>query len=196
MIRARLALCGVIGLAALLVTSCDGGQNPGARTPPADPGVVTDAAPYLCDLVPEQSLRKATAVQGPLDDKWSNGPQPDDGLCLAFAAGREAPLGVHWSYKDGLDVLRRQQKLWADDSPHPLPRELGTGLAVIRPTFGADPRPNYVIALFKCGQKKAWISIDFARVVRGRDAVQDMFDFMRIAEKRFGELHKCTPRPS
>ncbi|MFP3967877.1 hypothetical protein SMC26_36650 [Actinomadura fulvescens] len=102
---------------------------------------------------------------------------------------------MDWSYNDGEKVLRRQQQNAEDKSPHRLPGDLGSGLAVVRPTAGADPRPNFVIALFKCGDERPWISIDFAPVVRGRDAVRDMVDFMRIAQKRFGQIHKCTPKP-
>ncbi|WP_242903179.1 hypothetical protein [Actinomadura terrae] len=76
---------------------------------------------------------------------------------------------------------------------HPLPADLGSGLAVINPSLGSVPRPNYVISQFLCGKRRPWMSIDFALVARGRDAVRDMMDFMRIAEKRFREIHKCTP---
>ncbi len=125
-----------------------------------------------------------------------DGPKKDNGLCLALPPKGHAPLGVEWSYQDGEKILQIQNENWAQESPHPLPAELGRGLAGVQPSGGLDGLPNYVIALFRCGKKKPWISIDFAPVVRGRDAVQDMFDFMRIAEKPFGEIHKCTPRPA
>ncbi|MQY07363.1 hypothetical protein ACRB68_54630 [Actinomadura sp. RB68] len=86
--------------------------------------------------------------------------------------------------------------MWEDNSSRKLPADLGRGLAVIRPTAGADPRPNFVIALFRCGKRQPWISIDFAPVVRGRDALTDLVGFIRIAEQRFGRLHKCAPKPS
>ncbi|MFG1850537.1 hypothetical protein ACGFJT_01745 [Actinomadura geliboluensis] len=156
---------------------------------------MSDSRPYLCDLVPERALRVVTGYSGPLTSSW-DGPQTDNGLCLASGAVDEWPLGVTWEYRNGEKTVRLQERNWADSSPHKIPAELGRGLAVVAPTAGADRRPNFVIAVFKCGEKMPWISIDFARVVRGRDAVQDMFDFMRIAEKRFGQLHKCTPRAS
>ncbi|MFD0685440.1 hypothetical protein [Actinomadura fibrosa] len=154
--------------------------------------VVKDQAPYLCDLVPESAFRLVTGLSFPVNAKW-DGPHKKDGLCLAFAAGREAPLGVTWSYDDGEKILRLQHEKWRDQNAHRLPAALGDGLAVVIPTAGGIARPNYVVALFKCGGRRPWISIDFAPVVRGRDAVRDMVDFMRIAERRFGELHKCTP---
>ncbi|MEU5876298.1 hypothetical protein [Spirillospora sp. NPDC047279] len=180
---------------AILAASCSGNSSAKPTPPTPDLRPIVDSAPYFCDLVPEGAFRRATGLTMKLSPRWS-GPQTDNGLCLAFAADREAPLGLNWSFNNGKNVIDRQQRNGEDDSPHPLPPELGTGLAVIQPTAGADPRPNYVIALFKCGKRTPWIRIDFAPVVRGRDAVEDMVAFMRIAEKRFGQIHKCTPKPA
>lgn len=174
--------------------ACDGGGS--VQSPPSSVKErVADSAPYLCELVPEHAFRAVTALSVPLTSDW-DGAQTDNGLCLAFAADQKAPLGLTWSYLNGEKTIRFQREKWADDTTRRLPPDLGEGLAVVIPTAGAIARPNYVIALFRCGKKRPWISIDFAPVVRGRDAVRDMFDFMRIAEKRFGEIHKCTPRPS
>lgn len=174
--------------------ACDAGGS--VQSPPSPvKEAVADSAPYLCELVPERAFRAVTAVSAALTSDW-DGAQTDNGLCLAFTADQKAPLGLTWSYLNGERTIRFQRKKWADDTAHKLPPDLGEGLAVVIPTAGAIARPNYVIALFGCGKKRPWISIDFAPVVRGRDAVQDMFDFMRIAEKRFGEIHQCTPRAS
>ncbi|WP_433333899.1 hypothetical protein [Spirillospora sp. CA-294931] len=154
---------------------------------------VRDVPPYLCDVIPERSFRRVTGIKTPLRTRW-DGPRTNYGLCLVHAAGSEAPLGLDWSFDDGDNVLRRQQRAWADDSPRPLPPELGQGLAATRPTAGVDARPHFVIALFRCGAKRPWISIDFARVARGRDAARDMFAFMKIAQQRFGRMHGCAPR--
>jgi len=190
--RVRFGCLLVCGMS--LGAACDGG-GPAQSPPSSVKEPVADSAPYLCELVPERAFRAVTALSEPLTSGW-DGPQTDNGLCLASAAEQKAALGLAWSYIDGEGTIRFQRKKWADNTTHRLPSELGEGLAVVIPTAGAIVRPNYVIALFRCGKKRPWISIDFAPVVRGRDAVQDMFDFMRIAEKRFGEIHKCTPRPS
>ena len=174
----------------LLLVGCDDGPE-AKRSPEPNLRPVTDGAPYFCDLVPEAAFRGVTGLNIPVDPRW-DGPQTDNGLCLAYATGREAPLGVRWSYNDGPSVLNRVRKKWQDEALHILPPELGEGLAVIQST--SNPRPNYIIALFRCGKRQTWISIDFAPVVRGRDAVRDMVGFMRIAERRFGEVHKCTPK--
>ncbi|WP_242889193.1 hypothetical protein [Actinomadura litoris] len=174
------------------VAGCD--SDSPKKPPPSDPRPVADSAPYLCDFVPERALRLVTGLDVALDARWS-GPQTDNGLCLAHAKSRNAPLGVRWSYNNGDNVVEEQRKGWSGTADQPIPAELGKGLAV--PTASdATLRPNYVISVFSCGKKRPWISIDFAPVVRGRDAVRDMVDFMRIAERRFGEIHKCTPRPS
>ncbi|MBT2210612.1 hypothetical protein [Actinomadura sp. NEAU-AAG7] len=179
-------------LAGLLAAGCDSGS---ADKPPApDLRPVADGEPYLCDLVPEGAFRIVTGLDIALNVRWA-GPQKDDGLCLAHAKSRSSPLGIHWSYNDGDKTVGFQYNQWTEDVRHPLPADLGKGLAI--PTASDSAlRPNYVIGVFSCGKKRPWISIDFAPVVRGRDAVRDMVDFMRIAERRFGEIHKCTPRPS
>ncbi|MFG2017400.1 hypothetical protein [Actinomadura geliboluensis] len=181
-------------LMVMLVTGCDGGGTAGTKALP-DVRPVVDGAPYLCDLVPEPSFQRATGVTARLRSHWS-GPQKDGGLCVALPPKGRSALGLEWSYKDGEEILHTQRENWTHKSSQQIPAEMGRGLAGHDPSGGLTGLPNYVIALFRCGRKKVWISINFARVARGRDAVQDMFDFMRIAEKRFGELHKCTPRAS
>ncbi|MUN40395.1 hypothetical protein [Actinomadura litoris] len=182
--------CVAVGL---FVAGCESGSP--KATPSADLGPVADNAPYLCDLVPEKAFRAVTGLTVALNAYWSGVPTKN-GLCLAHAKGREAPLGIDWAFDGGDEILGVQRTRWAKAATHPLPAELGSGLAVINPSLGAVPRPNYVISRFSCGKRRPWMSIDFAPVVRGRDAVRDMVDFMRIAERRFGEIHKCTPRPS
>lgn len=194
MIPAKIRFAFLSVLLVPLSLGCDGGGSaPAPPRPVNEP--VSDSRPYLCDLVPERAFRQVTGYSGALTSSW-DGPQTDNGLCLASGTGNEWPLGVSWEYRNGEKTVRFQERNWADSDPHKVPAELGRGLAVVIHTAGANKRPNYVIAVFKCGKKRPWISIDFAPVVRGRDAVQDMFDFMRIAEKRFGEIHKCEPRPS
>ncbi|WP_344943716.1 hypothetical protein [Actinomadura miaoliensis] len=142
--------------------------------------------------MPEVEFRRVTGITGTL--KPAGGGDPADNyLCLAHAAGRSAPLGLQWDLEDAEKIVRQQERGYAERSSYLLPSELGKGFA--SPAAGS-PRPNYVIAMFRCGDERPWLSIDFAPVVRGRDAVQDMFAFMRIAQKRFGQIHKCEPRPS
>ncbi|MGI5165102.1 hypothetical protein ACQEU3_12165 [Spirillospora sp. CA-253888] len=156
---------------------------------------MAQTAPYLCDLVPEKAFRRVVGSNTALTANWSNGPQPDNGQCLVRTPGQEPLLGVTWSLNDGEKVIKVQRAQSRAKLERDLPAELGDGVALLFPQSGMTPRPNFSVAMFRCGERKPWISIDFVPVVRGRDAVQDMTDFMRIAQKRFGEIHKCTPRP-
>lgn len=170
-----------------------------SSSPPAPPSrspavQIADEPPYLCDLVPERSFRRITGATFPVAPRWSGVPSKHGG-CLAFAAGRDAPLGIEWSFQEGAKILQRQQQAFPDRPRRTLPTELGKGFAVVLARPHESRRPNYVIALFGCGKKQPWLRIDFAPVSIGRDALQDMADIMRIAQRRFGELHNCMPRP-
>ncbi|SEL70321.1 hypothetical protein [Nonomuraea pusilla] len=37
------------------------------------------------------------------------------------------------------------------------------------------------------------IDIYLAQVARGREGIKDLTELMRIAQKRYGLLHHCTP---
>jgi len=183
---------GVVVLVLLVgVVGCDDEKKEAAP----DLRPVADGGPYLCDLIPERAFRRSTGLTTPVIVKWA-GPQTDNGLCLARAEGRDAPLGVRWSYNAADKTLRFMRDKRSRVPTYSVPADLGQGLVALLPFGSAYPRPNYVIAAFHCGKKRPWISIDFAPVVSGRDAVRDMVDIMRIAERRFGEIHKCTPKPS
>jgi hypothetical protein len=186
---------------ALLITAfglvgCTGGGDREESPPPSrgDPAPVVDDAPYLCDFVPERTFRNITGLSIPLRPKW-DGAQTGNGLCLASTSGREAPLGVAWSYSRGNEILKLQRDKYRDDRPIRLPKSLGDGFAVAMRTDVGITRPNYVIALFRCDKRQPWLRIDFDPVVKGRNVVRDMIDLMRIAQKRFGEIHQCTPQP-
>jgi hypothetical protein len=176
-------------------SACDAAsEETGPRSPAttADLRPVRNTAPYLCDLIPEAEFRRVTGVIAPLRANM-NGDPSDNGLCLAHRPTGQPPLGLRWDFDDGERILGGLEQDYVDNSPHKLPADLGRGFAT---ADDIRPRTNYVIALFRCGKERPWMSIDFVPVARGRDAVQDMFAFMRIAQQRFGEIHKCTPRPS
>ena len=117
------------------------------------------------------------------------------GVCVAMIQRqpdvRIRHLDVVWEFDGGERILTMHEQAYSDNDSHQSPADLGRGFAI---TDHVSPRTNHMIALFRCGENRPSLSIDFAPVVRGRDAVQDMFAFMRIAQKRFGEIHDCTPR--
>jgi hypothetical protein len=74
-----------------------------------------------------------------------------------------------------------------------LPSDLGDGLAAYLPNTSPDDQPYQVSAKFRCGGKERLIDIGLAQVTKGRDAIKDMTELMRIAQKRYGRLYNCTP---
>ncbi|MFG1943699.1 hypothetical protein [Nonomuraea sp. NPDC048826] len=52
-------------------------------------------------------------------------------------------------------------------------------------------QPYRVSAKFTCGGKKRLIDIYLTQVAKGRDAMKDLTDFMRIAQKRYSQIHDC-----
>ncbi|MEV6149705.1 hypothetical protein AB0L53_05125 [Nonomuraea sp. NPDC052129] len=74
-----------------------------------------------------------------------------------------------------------------------LPTDLGDGLAAYLPNTSFADQPYRVSAKFRCGGKERMIDIYLAQVAKGRDAIKDMTELMRIAQKRYGHLYNCTP---
>ncbi|GII95592.1 hypothetical protein [Sinosporangium siamense] len=73
-----------------------------------------------------------------------------------------------------------------------LPTELGEGYAAYIPVVQVDAQNYQVTSRFACSGKDRILDLNIARFAKGRDAVRDMIDLMRIAQKRYGEIHKCT----
>ncbi|MFG1701379.1 hypothetical protein [Nonomuraea sp. NPDC049309] len=91
-----------------------------------------------------------------------------------------------------MDIAREN---FGDHQLAALPKDLGTGLIAYteRPP---RTRPYYTMMLFRCGDKRPWISVDLSEVQSGRDPVSDLTQLLTIARKRYGEIHRCTPRPA
>ncbi|TDC81584.1 hypothetical protein [Actinomadura sp. 7K507] len=186
-----------------LAPECDVVRPEEKRPPPKSPPVAR-SAPYLCDLVPASTFRAITGVTVPLESDQDGLYAGDRDADIERCRGRPkegdtAPLIVNWSYLKGEKSLRIHQKKWANKSHGRIPSGLGRGFAAYERSDRLDVLPNEVFALFRCGGKRPWISIEFLSVSREgdvkRDRRQDMFDLMRIAQKRFGEIRECTPRP-
>jgi hypothetical protein len=54
-------------------------------------------------------------------------------------------------------------------------------------------QPYRVSAKFRCGGRDRMIDIYLVQVAKGRDAIKDMIELMRIAQKRYGEIYDCIP---
>ncbi|NUW37571.1 hypothetical protein HTZ77_40145 [Nonomuraea sp. SMC257] len=159
--------------------------------------VIRDSPPYLCTFVPEYALRLASGVTGPLTERA--GGTKTDGECRTPDADPN-PLSVAWSQELGgrtekdLDyILNDKQKVFGRHGGIALPVDLGEGMAVHLPYGLFTGQPYEVVAKFPCGGKKRLLSLSFAQFAKGRDAIKDMTELMRIAQKRYGALHHCTP---
>ncbi|WP_196452440.1 hypothetical protein [Planomonospora sp. ID82291] len=109
-------------------------------------------------------------------------------------------MGVSWSQEHGkwteknLDhILEDRRKVFTKYNAVTLPAHLGEGMAVHLPYGPFTGQPYEVIAKFRCGDKKRMLILNFAEFAEGRDAIKDMIELMRIAQKRYGELYGCTP---
>src|SRR4051794_32003511 len=111
--RTRLLVLSTICLPLIVQCSSDGREPRRSATPDLRP--VRDVAPYICDLVPEPEFRRATGVQFPVTWRWGGDPSTT-GLCLAHGARQEAPLGIHWDYRNGAATVLRMQDDLRDNS--------------------------------------------------------------------------------
>ncbi|MGP3910266.1 hypothetical protein [Nonomuraea sp. 10N515B] len=179
----------------LLATACTPEKDL-ASTPAPAPQPITNSAPYICMLVPEQAIRLVTGARGPLAEKTSG--NENSGECRTDTTSR--PLKVGWlNTGDGtshehLDFLMEdRRRLYSRHGGVTLPAQLGDGLAAYLPNTPIAEQPYRVSAKFRCGSKDRMIDIYLAQVAKGRDAIQDMTELMRIAQKRYGDLYDCTP---
>jgi hypothetical protein len=108
------------------------------------------------------------------------------------------PLGVGWLTENAKEkVSGRMARIRADINNHdfkPLPSQLGLGFSAYAPAED-EAAPYAVAAVIRCGGQELAIDIDLRRVSPGRNATKDLTDLMRIAQRRFGQLHHCAPKP-
>ncbi|MGN9837948.1 hypothetical protein ACTMTI_07490 [Nonomuraea sp. H19] len=90
-------------------------------------------------------------------------------------------------------VLDDRRQIYTRHGGVTLPTDLGDGLAAYLPNTPVADQPYRVSAKFLCGGKERMIDVFLAGVAKGRDAIKDLIDLMRIAQKRYGDLYDCTP---
>jgi hypothetical protein len=165
-----------------------GSSRPGsaAATEP-----VTDSVPYWCDLVPRRALTRVTGVSSGLSEVRNAGAHKNRSLCGVKDGARYGPLAVQWDVEGGRNEIADWMKDVASDHPARLPAELGSGFTVVSRT--AARLPYFTASAFACGPHDAWIEIFVRAISPGRNPTQDLIDLMRIAQRRFGRLHRCVP---
>jgi hypothetical protein len=186
----RIALGLVLTLAPLAGCSDGAGSGFKATSRPEADGPIADIAPYRCWYFPEQGIRRITGLMVPLQEN-REGAWPSHGGC-ALRNGYDR-IGVDWQQFDGDRILRVAHENFDNTRLASLPADLGRGLIAYT---GAPPArmPYYSILLFRCGVKMPWIKVELSQVAKGRNVVADITMLLRVAQRRYGELHKCAPR--
>ncbi|MFC4005722.1 hypothetical protein ACFOY2_00710 [Nonomuraea purpurea] len=156
-----------------------------------------DSAPYICGLVPEQAFRLVSGATGVLPEKTTG--SENNGECWTTDAAHR-PLEVGWLQVGGktnqehLDFLMGSRRnMYTRHGGVKLPVDLGDGMAAYLTNSPSTDQPYRVSATFLCDRKHRMIDIYLAQVAKGRDAIKDMTELMRIAQKRYGEVYNCTP---
>jgi hypothetical protein len=190
---------------AICVTAPAACASPGHRSqpvlshsPPPSPhstaaGTLDDSAPYWCDLVPKKALIRVTGISSRLREVRSVAVDEDGSLCGVRDSEKYGPLVVEWNTTGGSNEIASRMKDVAAERPARLPPQLGTGFVASAST--AYELPLLAAATFGCGSPDAWIDIFLRRTAPGRDVVADLTGLMRVAQRRFGVIHRCTPRP-
>jgi hypothetical protein len=180
----------------LLATACNQEKNIVPTSAPVLQPIV-DSSPYICRLVPEQAFRLVSGATGSLSEKTSGDEM--SGECWAPDT-TPRPLEVGWLQAGGgtsrehLDfVMDDRRQLYSRHGGVALPASLGDGMAAYMPDSVFADQPYRVSARFRCNNEERLIDIDLGQVAKGRDALKDLTELMRIAQKRYGELYNCTP---
>ncbi|MDA0643528.1 hypothetical protein [Nonomuraea ferruginea] len=64
-------------------------------------------------------------------------------------------------------------------------------MAAYLPNPAVDDQPYQASAKFRCGAMDRLIDISLPKIAKGRDAMKDLTDLMRIAQNRYAEIHNC-----
>ncbi|MFI7613933.1 hypothetical protein ACIBP6_22150 [Nonomuraea terrae] len=185
-------LAALVWLAAACTPKTDIASTPAPAQEP-----ITDSAPYVCGLIPEQAFRLVSGVTEPLTEKTDGSRR--DGDCWAPDT-TPRPLEVRWM-QEGEGMPREQLDFVLDDRRQvyrrhggvTLPADLGDGLAAYLTSSPFADQPYRVVAKFQCDDKEQLITIYLARVAEGRDGIKDLVELMRVAQKRYGEVYRCAP---
>ncbi|MFI6709338.1 hypothetical protein ACIBF7_23080 [Nonomuraea sp. NPDC050478] len=190
----RTAFIVALATLALLAGACTPETNDASESSPALEPVI-DSSPYICMLIPEHAFRIASDFAEPLVERTSGNER--NGNCRAPDSDAQA-LDVWWM-KEGpgmpsehLDFLMNdRRKVYSRYGGVALSTDLGDGMAAYMPDPPINDQPYRVSAKFRCGDKQRLIDISLPKITKGRDAMKDLTDLMRIAQNRYAEIHNC-----
>jgi hypothetical protein len=165
-------------------------------TPAPAPQPIVDTSPHLCALVPEQAFRLVSGVNEPTTERTNGTDQNGD----CRTPDKTPPLLEVWWGEEGTGMPSEHLKFLADGRLDiyksyggvTLPADLGNGMAAYLTDGLLAEQPYRVSAKFRCGNKERMIDIYLTQVAKGRDAMKDLTDLMRIAQKRYSQIHDCT----
>jgi hypothetical protein len=149
---------------------------------------------YWCDLVSRRALTRMSGASAHLSEIRNAEATEDSTICGVRDKERYGPLGVQWDATGGRAEIAEWMKEAASDHPAALPAQLGTGFIVY--SLSESRLPYFTASTFGCGARDPWIEIFVRGFSQGRDTTKDLTDLMRFAQRRFGALHHCTPRPN
>ncbi|MFI6636917.1 hypothetical protein ACIBI7_49220 [Nonomuraea fuscirosea] len=172
-----------------LSTGCtpEPAATPPQRSPEATP--VIDAAPYWCEVIPQQGVRAISGLTMPLEEsKW--GALASHGGCSL--RNEYSRFSLNWSINGGEEALGLARKNFGSTRLSELPADLGKGLIAYT---GGIPRskPYVAFILFRCGKNQPWMGTSLSQVAKERNVVKDLTDLLHIARDRYGKAHSCTP---
>lgn len=194
-VRSSMILVSLLGVALPFLNGgcAKGGSDPKSEStsPAVDVRPVVDAPPYMCELVPQAAFPFVSGISVPLQESWG-ARRKTHSLC-ALRNGYDR-LSVTWQDFDGKNTMRLAHENFDSKRIGSLPPDIGEGL-VAHTGEAPRTRPFVSFVWFRCSDKRPWISISLSNVAKGRDPVKDLTALLRIAQQRYGKLHKCTPKP-
>lgn len=191
----RFSRAAALSSLALVISACTPERDI-ALTPAPGSQPITDSSPYICKLVPMQAFLMVSGIKTPLIDKMSG--SLANGECRA-ADIPPPPLQVNWIEADNrhgqeqLDFLMEDRRsTYKRHDGVKIPAELGDGMAAHVTNSPLADQPYRISAKFRCGGVERMVDIFLAEVAEGRDGIKDLIELMRIAQKRYGDLHGCV----
>ncbi|MEV0623314.1 hypothetical protein AB0I81_59060 [Nonomuraea sp. NPDC050404] len=179
----------------LLISACT--PEKAIVSAPAPPQPIVDAPPYVCKLVSAQAFRLVSGASGSFGEETTG--TEESGECQSPETTPRS-LQVNWLQADGktgkehLDFLMKdRRRLYSRHGGVALPADLGDGLVAYVASAPFAEQPYRASSRFPCDGVDRLIDIYLPQVAKGRDAIKDLIDLMRIAQTRYGKLHNCTP---
>jgi hypothetical protein len=191
----RIALLSIVLVTlGVLATACTP-EVDNTFEPSPIPQPVVDSNPYLCTLIPERAFRLVSDATEPRPERTDGNER--NGSCRAPDAATQA-LEVWWMQERGMPsghldfLMDDRRKVYTRHGGVELPAELGDGMAAYLPNPPVNDQPYQASAKFRCGAMDRLIDISLPQISKGRDAMKDLTDLMRIAQKRYSQIHDCT----